>query len=485
MVQRYRVLAGRYIDSVLLMRAGREVERLPRVKEATAVVATAANRELLGSEGFHDLPEAGEDAILFAVEAEDPASADAALEEAVRTIDRSAGGAPASGVLEDLPALVRKDAFPVVFVSTPGTYAAEIAHAALAAGANVHIFSSNVPIEEEIALKEEADRRGLFVMGPDCGTAILDGIGLGFANHLRRGNDVGVVGSSGTGIQELTTQMDRAGLGVSYALGTGSRDLTTRVGGRSTRRALDFLMALCPAVVVVSKRADPQLVDEFTRRLQGLPSAWVALGSTGSERRGQTLLCGTVDEAVAHLLALRGTRPRDEPPAPALPSLAPGRQLLRGYFVGGSLCYQAQGILRQSGIEVRSNAPLDPTTAAAPGPDTNVCIDTGAEEFVKGRPHPMIDPLARNSLLVRESARPDVRVLLFDIVLGYGSAPDPLVGLEELARGPIAVSSICGTETDVPGYGEIQHRLERLGVTTFPSAFAAARFAARAMGGSR
>jgi FdrA protein len=485
MVQRYRVLAGRYVDSVLLMRAGREVEGLPRVKEATAVVATAANRELLRSEGFQALPEAGEDALLLAVEAEDTAAADAALDEAVRLIDQSGGSAPASRGLEDLPALVRKDAFPVVFVSTPGAYAASIGHAALAAGANVHIFSSNVPLEEEIALKVEADRRGLLVMGPDCGTAILDGIGLGFANHLRPGNDVGVVGSSGTGIQELTTQLDRAGLGVAYALGTGSRDLTSPVGGRSTRRALDLLTSLCPAIVVVSKRADPRLVEEFTLRLQGLPSAWVTLGGTGSERRGETLRCGSVDEAVAHLLALRGARPREGPPAVEPPALPPGRRLLRGYFVGGSLCYQAQGVLRQSGIDVASNAPLDPASAAAPGPETNVCIDTGAEEFVKGRPHPMIDPLARNTLLVRESARSIVRVLLFDIVLGYGSAPDPLVGLEELARGPIAVASVCGTEADAPSYGEIQHRLERLGVTTFPSAFAAARFAARAMGASR
>ena len=61
-------------------------------------------------------------------------------------------------------------------------------------------------------------------MGPDCGTAIINGVPLCFANVVRRG-DIGIVGASGTGTQEVTVIIDKMGGGVSQVIGTGGRDL--------------------------------------------------------------------------------------------------------------------------------------------------------------------------------------------------------------------------------------------------------------------
>ena len=161
------------------------------------------------------------------------------------------------------------------------------------------------------------------------------------------------------------------------------------------------------------------------------------------------------------------------------------RTLLRGFFVGGSLCYQAQAILARGGLNVYSNAPADPDMSL-PGDwdDISVCIDTGAEEYVKGKPHPMIDPKARNDMIVKESQRDDVAVILFDVLLGWGSALDPLDGLEEVRKGPILVASICGTDQDKQDYEEIKKRLEVLGAKVLVSSGQAAEYAVQIMGGS-
>jgi FdrA protein len=485
-MQEYRIVPGRYVDSVRLMQVSRAVEQRSGVREAAAIVDTEQNLEILTTAGFQGLPSADPSALLFAVDAADGPTAEAALDEAVRLIDQGSSAGEHRWTLDDLPALIGPNDFPVMLVTTPGPYVEEVARRALDAGAHLHIFSSNVPVETEVALKERGRAKGLLVMGPDCGTAILDGVGLGFANRVRGGGDVGVVAASGSGAQELTVQLDRGGLGISQVIGTGSNDLSERVGGLTARQGIALLRPQSEMLVVVAKRPDPRVMASILEELQDLPSAFVALGRSERRQVGRTLVCGILDEAVAHLLSFRGRSPPPVPAPPALPTLDPGRRFLRGYFVGGSLAYQAQAILRSLGLTIHSNAPLDPEHRVSGADDgaRHLVIDTGAEEFVSGRPHPMIDPIARNERLVRESCHGEVRVLLFDVVLGYGSAPDPLVGLESLARGPLAIASICGTDRDPQGLDAVRRRLEALGVVPFDSAAQAARFAGRALGGA-
>lgn len=475
-------MEGRYVDSVLLMQISREIEGMDGVNRAGAMVATPENISFFRIAGFHPPEGVGSNSILLAVDAITQESAEAALVRMVNRIDSGTGGQMRRYRLEEIPQIVSAGDFSVMLISTPGQFVRDIALKALEAGVNLHIFSSNVPIEHEIELKTLGREKGLLVMGPDCGTSIIDGHGLAFANSLSQGNDVGVIGSSGTGIQELTVQLDRAGLGVSYAIGTGSNDLAREVGAITTMQAIPLLRQKNHAVAVVCKKPDPGLQNAVTEAIRDMPSAFVSLGSSEYTVKGRTLVCGIIDDAVAYLAKEIGKGSVQPPAELPLPAVSGSRRLLRGYFVGGSLCYQAQAILQKGGVSVYSNSPLD--SSHRTGQDSSqvsVCIDTGAEEYVAGRPHPMIDPVARNSLLVRDSARADVRVLLFDTVLGYGSAADPLAGLEGLEEGPVAVASICGTERDSQNYGQIERRLERMGVHVFNSAAGAAGYAARIM----
>ncbi len=478
----YRTVEGRYVDSVLLMQISREIEKMEGVTKAGAMVATSENISFFRLAGFHPPSGAGANSILVAVDALTDAAADAAVSRMLQLIDSGTSGAARRYRMDELSSLLSAGDFPVMLISTPGQYVRDIAMHALDSGINLHIFSSNVPVEQELEIKRRGMEKGLLVMGPDCGTSIIDGRGIGFANNLNPGNDVGVVGSSGTGIQELTVQLDASGLGLSYAFGTGSNDLSQAVGGITTAQAVSLLREKCSSVIVVCKKPDPALQKSVIDSIQDIPSAFISLGSSVSALHGRTMVCGVIDDAVEHITRELG---KGHPPVESVSGtvkVSKSRKYLRGYFVGGSLCYQAQAILHREGVPVYSNSPSDERYAAADAStEQNVCIDTGAEEYVAGRPHPMIDPVSRNSLLVRDSRRADVRALLFDVVLGYGSAPDPLDGLQGLEKGPVAIASLCGTERDMQGYHAIRRRLEQMGAVVFRSASRAALYAAEIM----
>ncbi len=478
----YHTVEGRYVDSVLLMQISREVEKMEGVQKAGAMVATPENISFFRIAGFNPPPGVGANSILLAVDAVTGPAADAAIGKMLGMIESGTSGAGRRYRLDELPSQMSAEDYPVMLISTPGQYVRDIALGALDIGANLHIFSSNVPLEQELEIKRRGRDRGLLVMGPDCGTSIIDGHGIGFANKLSPGNDVGVIGSSGTGIQELTVQLDAAGLRVSYAIGTGSNDLTPEVGGITTEQAIAMLRGRCSSIAIVCKKPDPALQKSIIARIQDLPSAFISLGSSESGVHGRTGVSGIIDEAVAHISRELGKGHPLAEKAVEAASPGQGRRLLKGYFVGGSLCYQAQAILHREGIKVFSNSPLSPEySAGGEFRDRNVCIDTGAEEYVAGRPHPMIDPVSRNSFLVRDSGRADVRVILFDVVLGFGSSPDPLDGLQGLEKGPVAVASICGTAQDSQGIESVRRQLEQKGVVVFRSASRAAAYAAAVM----
>ncbi len=483
MIQRYDEVEGRYIDSVLLMQITRDLEKEKGVSKAAVMTGSRANLEVMRNIGFEPPSGVKDTSVIIAVEADSDEAAKAAIDKAFDLMDRRTQEASAASMtLDDVGTAIGKSDLPVVFISTPGEHVKEVASKALDAGAHVHIFSSNVPLETEVMLKRKGHEKGLLVMGPDAGTTILNGKGLGFANAVRRG-DVGIVGSSGTGIQELSVLLHKGGLGVSAAIGVGSADLSAEIDGITTKDAVAILKD-SRYLFVIAKKPDEKVRREIVDMMKDIPSSFISLGESGEATTGKTYQTGYIDDAVAHALRELGMKPFPAAQKPPRADLN-GRRLLRGFFVGGSICYQAQAILARKGTKVHSNAPADKAYTLPPDwKDLSVCIDTGAEEYVVGKPHPMIDPKARNAMVVEESKRPEVAVILIDVVLGFGSAQDLLEGLEGLAKGPIIIASICGTDDDKQGYAKVRAGLEKIGALVFDSAGQAAEYAGDLMKGA-
>jgi FdrA protein len=504
---------GRYFDSVFLMRISRELEKIPGVRRAVVAMGTPANLAALESVGFTLTaasagPWAGQrptsirsDDLVTALDATDRDAFDAAKR---RLAELLTAGTEDGEKSEDRPttldeALAVDAAANLALISVPGPYAAAEARRALRRGLHVMLFSDNVSVEDEIALKDEAAARGLLVMGPDCGTAILNGVPLGFANVVRRGS-IGLVGASGTGIQEVSSLIDRWGGGISQAIGTGGRDLSERVGGRSTLAAIDLLAGdpQTAILVVVSKAPAKSVADRVVACLRdvGKPAVVQFVGAAPRAAEGAITFVDTLDAAARGACRLAGVSIPQEPGLPTLPQahFQPGQgqepQLLRGLFCGGTLAQEAWVILRQGGLEVRSNVAVDPELKVKAGVEVrgHVLWDLGDDAFTVGRPHPMIEPALRDDLVAAALGDPAVGIVLVDCVLGYGAHPDPagslvravesVVQASPADRGPACVvASITGTERDPQGYRDQRRTLEAAGILVLDSNALAARYA--------
>lgn len=497
------VRAGCYQDSARLMQVSRELAAVPGVTEAVAMMGTETNRRLLADAGFPKEELAGATPLdmIVALRAQSPEALDtvqAALDGllAGRGASVASGGVAAGGgrprtVAEALEA--HPDAN-LVSVAVPGLYAAFVAHRALDAGRSVFLFSDNVSIADEVALKRRASDRGLLVMGPDCGTAILSGVGLGFANRVERG-PVGIVGASGTGIQELSCLLDRKGVGISHAIGTGSRDLSEAVDGMMTEAGL-ALLARDPetrCVLLVAKHP----AESVARRLHvvlaklGKPVTVRYLGEPARGAVDGVVYAGSLDEAAESAAKCVGARPSPEVAASVEPEEGPGpgqssgQVRLVGLFGGGSLAAEARCVLAASGLE--TVVPAEKLSGHAPLPPGNLIVDTGDDAYTVGRPHPMVDQTVRCELIRAAGADLSVRVLLLDLVLGDGAHPDPAPELvscvvaARAARGgrPLAVVvSVCGSRRDPQGTARQEDLLRRAGIHVASSAARAAAEAA-------
>jgi FdrA protein len=366
-------------------------------------------------------------------------------------------------------------------VSTPGRVAVLDAADALTSGLDVMVFSDNVPVEHEIGLKELAARLGRLVMGPDCGTAVVQSVGLGFANVVRPG-PVGIVAASGTGAQQLLCLLDGCDVGVSSCLGVGGRDLSAEVGGRSTLAGLDRLAAddTVTTIVVVSKPPADAVADLVTRHADSLPKP-VVLGYLGRGRPDLTATAATVVRAVG--ATWRAPRRKGRPMRPATHG-----GFLRGLFSGGTLCDEAMLLAAETLGELLSNIPLAGQRAL--DTDLNASghafIDFGDDRLTAGRPHPMIDPSLRTKRLAAELHDPQCGAVLLDVVLGYAAHPDPaadLVGLISAADTPVVVSLI-GTRDDPQGLESTAERLVAAGAVVHASNAAAAREAVAIVSGN-
>jgi FdrA protein len=440
--ERVIVRRGAYYDSVTLMLVSRSVG-------ASVGMGTPLNLALLAEQGFTVDEDAGPNDLVIAVRADDVDAVVAAVDHelAAKTPAQPRGGErPAA---RSLASAVRRDPeLSLAFLSIPGEHVAYDAAAALAAGLHVFCFSDGVALEVEAQLKRQALERGLLFMGADCGTAILDGVGLGFANAVERG-PIGIVGASGTGVQEVCCLLDAAGVGVSHAIGVGGRDLTAEVGGLMMRRGLELLGGDgdTEVIVAISKPPDPEVAAavEATAEATGKPVV-LAWNTTLHDAAAQAaeLADGSLPELGA---ALR--RP-------------PARGDVRGLYSGGTLCAEAAAIVGRGAF-----------------------TDFGDDEYTHGRAHPMIDPSQRLEALAAAAKDPGVSVLLLDVVLGHGAHPDPAgelaPAIEDVDKHVIV--ALCGAAGDPQGLEAQRSRLEAAGAVVIRSNAVAARLAKQASGG--
>ncbi len=437
---------GAYADSVALLQVSKDVAAVDGVTAAQVAMATDLNRDVIAQMGF-TLPESTPNDMIVAVRLDDEDALPAALEAVdaalARASRRSDDGA--SSEIEPprttLSAFERTDAG-LALVSVPGASAAVEAADALDAGRDVMIFSDNVPVEHEIALKKLATERGLLVMGPDCGTAVIDGIGLGFANAVRPG-PVGIVAASGTGCQQLLCLLDHAGVGVNAALGVGGRDLSEAVSALSTREAMRRLDedAATELIVVVSKPPAASVAEEL-REFAGTLNTPVQFALLGSGQPDLT----TTAEAVLETLG----RPVPEWPHRGETAQVDGGRL-RGLFVGGTLCDEAMLIAAEAVGEVYSNIPLEPRLELGSDrrAEGTVMIDFGDDGMTAGRAHPMIDPTLRLEDLARTARDGDASVVLLDVVLGHGAEDDPAGSLAPAISSAVETAKAAGRELAV------------------------------------
>ncbi|NKC13760.1 MAG: oxidoreductase [Gammaproteobacteria bacterium] len=515
---------GTYLDSLALMRLSVQLQEEAGVEEAALMMATPANLELLQAAGLIDPERAnthptddgshnglaglGAHDLVIAIRAVDAHSASAAMRAAHHHLSAMRSGAAAS--MDAGPAnarslgaaLERLPTANLALISVPGAFAAGEAQAALDAGLDVMVFSDNVPVAEERRLKERAQAAGRLLMGPDCGTALVAGTAIGFANAIPSG-DIGIIAASGTGLQEFSVLLAEDGVGVSHALGVGGRDLSEAVGALGCLSALARLAADPGTrhIVVIAKPPAPTVAERVVHALSqcGKPASACLIGyhrggatQTVKSIRIYSRIIDIAEAILGHGIGRHGSGhsyraagiaslPRD--PSDRDPSdrgqgnrgQAAGSGRIQGLYAGGTLCAEAQQVLVQAGEAVESNTPLAGVSrlSATPGARVHRLFDLGADEFTRGRPHPMLEPAVRTAPLRAALADPQVAVILVDLVLGYGAHPDPAkILVDALGRGrtkPV-IASLCGTRGDPQNLEAQRSALRAAGAAVHTSA---------------
>lgn len=495
------VRSGVYYDSVVLMQLQRALTAQPGVIDAGVVMGTDANKDLLAQSDLlaPEVHDAGADDMVLVIKAEDESTAQDALEKVDELIAKRRGVStdedyrPKSleSASEMLPAAQW------VLVSVPGRYAAGVARQALSLNKHVFLYSDNVTLMDEIDLKGTAVEKGLLVMGPDCGTAIVNGVGLGFANKIRHGS-IGLVAGSGTGLQQVTARIHQLGGGITQALGTGGRDLTEPVGAVTAHQGLDLLSRdpQTKVIVLVSKPPSTEVADDLVQasRLVGKPVIVDFIGYATSVRKIDNVHFATSFDETAELavqMASTETTVKENMDIDRKP-YAQGQRFLRGLFSGGTLAYEAMLVLQDYLPVVYSNAPLKKEHQLADSlvSQENTILDLGEDEFTVGRLHPMMDNDLRIRRLEVEADQPDVAVILMDVVLGYGAHPDPAGELSpairearekatKAGRHLEVVAIVTGTDEDPQDMDHQEVQLEAAGAKVFTSNDAAARYVGR------
>jgi FdrA protein len=506
MLKKHKIIKNQYSDSVALMRIAADLEAMPGISQATAIMATEANLELARAVDLIDsFIEAQPNNLLIAVSAQDENTVTAAFLQAEMQI-KNAGSNTDGSLTTEVEAksiemsVKQGTGVNLALISCPGEYAAAEAKKALNLGLNVMIFSDNVSIEEEIDIKSIGLAKDLLVMGPDCGTAIINGLPLGFANVVARG-PVGIVAASGTGLQQVSSLLSQWGIGISQAIGSGGRDLNIEVGGISMLQGLEALFDDndTKVVVLISKPPDREISEKIINvaRTGTKPVIVCFLGCENKKNENNIQFAYTLDDAAecAYAELNNGNTPARASfmigSSDESPNQNKKQKYLRGIYSGGTFCYETQFILRDLLGPVWSSTPIEKGLQLTNSwmSQGHTVVDLGADEFTQGRPHPMIDHRTRHERILQEAADPETAVILFDVVIGYGSHVDPateiLISIEE-ARNIAAkenrhiyfVGFVCGTDIDPQKLTKQIEILESSGVKLAESNTKAARLAA-------
>ena len=523
MVIRALLKRNTYYDSITLMLVAQAVKDLPGVDDIGALMATEANLELLRNANltpttFLDelqTPPVSDDLIIV-VRASNDVYAEAALAAAEEKL-ASRGNRSSTSFSEEMPvrsleiASKRDEKANLVVISVAGEHAWLETEQALRYGMHVFLFSDNVPVEQEKRLKNLAVKKGLLLMGPDCGTAIINGIGLGFSNVVPRGS-IGIVGASGTGMQQIISLIATAGMGISQAIGTGGRDLSETIGGIMMRHGLELLATdeQTKVIVLVSKPPAESVAREILAAAQiTKPVIIVFLGAdqkSFASRTGSVHMAKTLTEGAELAVTLAGGDQSRISGKHSLnkydlskeqAQLKPSQLYIRAIYSGGTLCDEAMILLSEQIGPIASNIPLQPEWTLAKGETFrgHTALDLGSDEFTRGRPHPMIDPTISLQYLAKAAEDTETAVILLDIVLGFCAQQNPasvyspaIIQAKEKAKVagrtlPIIVS-LCGTEGDPQRLSLQRTALEAAGAMVFESNEMAARAAALLVSGT-
>lgn len=490
------ILANEYRDSVSLMQVAADLRDIDGVDDAAVVMMTAANLALLDDVGMSiGTVDPRPSDLLMVIAADDAGVARQALDRARKTMDEQDAGEPDTEEAHEpsRSIVMAKSRLPdasLVVISTPGEFAVQEAEKAIRSGCHAMLFSDGISIADEARLKQLATEHDLLVMGPDCGTAMIAGVPLAFANEVGPG-PIGIVGASGTGIQAIVCAVDSLGAGISHAIGTGGHDLHEDVGGLSMDKGIRLLAddPQTNVIVLVSKPPADRIAQRVldTAAQTGKPVVVCFLGSEPQEAPEGITITDTLDATAAAAVELvTGSAPqpsegRPQADPPQTPSAS--QRFVRGLYSGGTLCFEATMILGRhfdavSGqAAVASNTPIAPAVAVDdPWHSTgHTLIDLGDDVFTRGRPHPMIDHTIRNARLIQEAEDPDTAVIIVDVVLGHGSHPDPAQAMapavtkartiaQQAGRELPIIALVVGTSSDPQGLNQQIEALRDLGM---------------------
>lgn len=483
-----------YYDSVFLMGINNRIMKEKGVLQSAVLMGSDANKDVLRELKFKEseITKASANDLIVGVIAQTQEIVDQVLGNLAFWLTEVQDRKPPSEFHTLGEAIAHHPQANLVSISIPGEYAAHETRKSLESGLNVFLFSDNVSIEDEVSLKKYAQSKELLVMGPDCGTSLIGGIGLGFSNVIRRGS-IGVIAAAGSGLQEFTCMVHNAGYGISHAIGTGGRDLSDAIEGLTTLSALDILEndPGTQVIVILSKPPGVNTLKKLVERFRKIkkPVVGCFIGIEGGIDGEGSLFhrAKIIDEAVEISIKLiGGILPESKNELPHAQRLKieikKDQKYIRGVFAGGTFCFQAQQILKDAGIKVYSNTPIEKNLKLA-HPDTskeNSLVDMGDEYYMVGRPHPMINGSQRALRILREARDPEVAVILLDFILGYNASMDPvgeLVDAIQEARKLAGqqggyleiVSSICGTNEDPQDLILQTRMLKNCGVIVFQS----------------
>jgi len=476
------VKKGLFRDSVQMMLLSQELRKDEGVLDAAIVMGTSLNKDvllrcgLLTNEGVN----AGEADTVISLTCKDERSLKSALEraEGLLTQNPSQGKTDFQTIESALGSLAGAN---LAALSIPGQYVKEVASKMIERKMHIFLFSDHVPLADEVELKRSALAHNLLFMGPEAGTSIINGTVLGFGNRVRKGN-VGIIGASGTGIQESSILLHFCGSGITNAIGVGGRDMKEQVGGLMTLKTMAFFEEdpETDAILIVSKPVSPSIRNKIIDAVRKYSKKDYILCLIGDQEQlydyKQIKFAKSIQAAVLKTLKTIDRR-RFESSQHKLKqetsmclefanessrSLGSKQKFARGLFTGGTLCYESKVILEEMLGPTFSNLSSSPKyhIGGNEASKAHTLIDFGEDEFTASRPHPIIDPSLRLERLLKEARDPSVAVIFMDLIVGYSVAERTIelhskaikeaiesAGKENRTL-PIFVH-VCGTEQDI------------------------------------